>query len=61
MPDEVGFASKPELARRMLERALYNGMPAGCVTGDAVYGGNRSLRLWPEQREQPFRPRRAMQ
>lgn len=54
IPDEVGFASKPELARRMLERALDSGMPAGWVTGDSVYGGNRSLRLWLEEREQPF-------
>ena len=54
IPDEVGFASKPELARRMLERALDNGMPASWVTGDCVYGGNRSLRLWLEEREQPF-------
>ncbi|SFU73751.1 IS701 family transposase [Halomonas korlensis] len=54
IPDEAGFASKPELARRMLERALDKGMPVGWVTGDSVYGGNRSLRFWLEEREQPF-------
>jgi SRSO17 transposase len=54
IPDEVGFASKPELARWMLERALDNGMPVSWVTGDSVYGGNRRLRLWLEEREQPF-------
>ena len=54
IPDEVGFASKPELARRMLERALDNGVPGGWVTGDSVYGGNRQLRRWFEERAVPF-------
>ncbi|WP_371860135.1 transposase [Halovibrio variabilis] len=54
IPDEIDFSRKPELARRMLERALNNDMPAGWVTGNSVYGGNRSLRLWLEEREQPF-------
>nr|WP_319928125.1 IS701 family transposase [Halomonas zhuhanensis] len=54
IPDRVGFSSKPELARQMLERALDKNIPAGWVTGDSVYGGNRGLRLWLEEREQPF-------
>lgn len=54
IPDDIDFASKPELARRMLERALDQGIPASWVTGDSVYGGNRSLRLWLEDRSQPF-------
>ena len=29
-------------------------IPAAWVTGDSVYGGNRSLRLWLEERSQPF-------
>src|SRR5215217_6159422 len=35
VPDQVGFATKPELARRMLERALEAGVPAGWVTAGA--------------------------
>jgi len=54
IPDDIEFASKPELARRMLERALDQEVPAAWVTGDSVYGGNRSLRLWLEERAQPF-------
>ena len=54
IPHDVDFASKPELARRMLERVLDQGIPASWVTGDSVYGGNRSLRLWLEDRSQPF-------
>ena len=38
------FATKPQLARRMLERALDAGVPAGWVTGDEVYGGDGRLR-----------------
>jgi SRSO17 transposase len=36
VPDEVGFATKPELAARMLARALDAGVPAAWVTGDEV-------------------------
>ncbi len=54
IPASVGFATKPELARSMLERALDAGVPCGWVTGDAVYGGDRRLRRWLELREQAF-------
>jgi SRSO17 transposase len=55
VPDTVGFATKPQLARQMLERALDSGVPCGWVTGDEVYGGDRPLRLWLESRAQPIR------
>lgn len=54
VPEEVAFATKPELARRMLARALEAGVPAAWVTGDSIYGGDRRLRVWLEQQEQPF-------
>jgi SRSO17 transposase len=54
VPDRVGFATKPELARRMLERALDAGVPAGWVTADEVYGGSPALRGWLEARQQPY-------
>jgi len=54
VPEAVRFATKPQLARRMLERALVAGMPAAWVTGDSVYGGDRRLRVWLEQQGQPF-------
>lgn len=54
IPDAVPFRTKPELARRMLERALEARTPAAWVTGDEVDGGDRRLRMWLEQRGQPF-------
>jgi SRSO17 transposase len=54
VPEAVELATKPQLARRMLERAFAAAVPAAWVTGDAVYGGDRRLRLWLEEREQPF-------
>jgi SRSO17 transposase len=53
VPDQVGFATKPELARVMLERALDAGVPAGWVTADEVYGGSPALRGWLEARRLP--------
>jgi hypothetical protein len=50
VPDRVGFATKPELARVMLQRALDAGVPAGWVTADEAYGGDPRLRGWLEQR-----------
>jgi DDE superfamily endonuclease len=38
IPDEVEFATKPQIARAMLERAFTAGIPFGWVTGDEAYG-----------------------
>jgi SRSO17 transposase len=54
VPDQVGFATKPELARVMLQRALDAGVPAGWVTADEVYGGSPALRGWLETRQLPY-------
>ena len=53
VPDAVEFRTKPQLARAMLERALGAGVPAAWVTGDEIYGGDRRLRLWLEERQVP--------
>jgi SRSO17 transposase len=50
----VAFATKPQLAQQMLERARRAGIPAAWVTGDAVYGGDRKLRIWLEEQGQAF-------
>lgn len=50
----VEFATTPQLARKMIERALEAGVPCGWITGDEVYGRDRHLRGWLESREQSF-------
>lgn len=54
VPEEITFATKPELARQMLERAFAEEVPRRWVTADTVYGGNRTLRRWLEEHRQPF-------
>jgi SRSO17 transposase len=54
IPDAVTFATKPELARRMLKRVLAAGLSAAWVTGDTVYGGHPPLRAWLEEQRQPY-------
>lgn len=54
IPEEIEFATKPKLARHMLERALNAGVQLAWVTGDEVYGKDRKLRLWLESQSQPF-------
>jgi SRSO17 transposase len=54
VPDAVEFATKPELAMRMLTRALDADVPAGWVTGDEVYGQHFRLRRMLEERETPY-------
>jgi SRSO17 transposase len=46
--DEVRFATKPELAEKMIGRAVEAGVPFAWVAGDEVYGGNPGLRSWLE-------------
>ena len=55
VPRDAVFRTKPQLARRMLERALESGVPFGWVTGDEVYGSDRNLRLWLEREGIPPR------
>ena len=47
IPDQVGFATKGELARDLLARAFAAGVPARWVVGDTVYSGDE-LRRWLE-------------
>ena len=49
VPEGTAFATKPQLAKRMLERAFKAGVPAAWVTGDEVYGSDGNLRRWLEQ------------
>jgi SRSO17 transposase len=54
VPADLQFATKPELARQMLERAFAANVPCAWVTGDSMYGGDRRLRLWLEEQQRWF-------
>ena len=55
------FATKPELARLMLGRALDAGVPAAWVTADEAYGRDGKFRDWLEQRRDRLRRGRRQQ
>ena len=54
IPEEVKFATKLELGRRMLKRAFAAGVKAKWVTGDSVYGNDSQMRSWLDQRQQAY-------
>jgi len=45
---DAGFATKPQLAKKMIERAITAGLPSGWFTADEAYGDNGKLRDWLE-------------
>jgi SRSO17 transposase len=49
--ENVGFATKLVMARRLIERAWEGGVPFRWVTGDAVYGSDSRLRGWLQERK----------
>lgn len=54
VPESVKFATKPQLARVMLQRARAAKVPLAWVTADTVYGNDRRLREWLEENEQAY-------
>jgi SRSO17 transposase len=54
VPQEVAFANKIELAKRMLERAFEAGVPARWVAADAFYGRSHEFRAWLEERGRAY-------
>jgi SRSO17 transposase len=54
VPEGVGFATKGELAKAMLNRAFEAGVPARWIVADTVYGMTRGLRGWLEKRERSY-------
>jgi SRSO17 transposase len=51
IPEDVGFATKPDLAQLMLERALTASIPFAWFTADEAYGQVGRLRLWLEDHD----------
>jgi SRSO17 transposase len=54
VPEEVGFANKLGLAKRMLQRAFAAGVPARWVVADSFYGRSHGFRSWLEKRGRPY-------
>jgi SRSO17 transposase len=54
VPPEVQFATKPQLAERMLKRAWKAGIKAAWVVGDAVYGNDVHFRRTLVANRQPY-------
>lgn len=54
IPETRPFATKPQLAQQMVDRALRANLPAAWVTGDSIYGDARSLRAWLEAQSQAY-------
>ena len=54
IPPGTAFATKPRLAKLMLERVFKAGVPAAWVTGDEVYGSDGGLRRWLEEERRPY-------
>ncbi|MEY9849722.1 SRSO17 transposase [Streptacidiphilus sp. BW17] len=48
VPDDRGFATKLELARTMIKRALASRLPIGWVTADSAYGQDSQFRRYLE-------------
>lgn len=54
VPADRTFATKPELARQILERTFAAGVTFAWIAGDSVYGDDRALRQWLEARYQAY-------
>lgn len=53
-PEGITFQTKPQLARKMIEKAFANGVPFKWITGDEVYGNNGKLRQWLESDQHQY-------
>jgi SRSO17 transposase len=51
IPEGTTFATKPDLALRMITRVLDAGTPAAWVSGDEVYGADPGLQAGLEERQ----------
>jgi SRSO17 transposase len=54
IPESLEFATKPELARRMIGRARDSGAAAAWVAADEVYGHDSKLRRFLEGRQMAY-------
>ena len=54
IPEDVKFATKPELAIKMIKRILDSKLPIAWFAGDSAYGSSRKLRAFLEKRRKQY-------
>src|SRR5438067_984563 len=54
IPEALTFATKPELALRMVQRAQAAGLPIHWIVADTVYGHCPELRRWLQEQGYPY-------
>jgi SRSO17 transposase len=54
VPEQVAFATKPQIACELIAAALDAGVPCAWVLADALYGSDSRLRRMLEARGQPY-------
>lgn len=54
IPADIGFATKPQLAQRMLARSWAEGIPMQWVVADSTYGNSPSLRNFIHQQQRYY-------
>ena len=54
VPDDIAFATKPQIACELIAATLDTGMPCAWVLADALYGSDSRLRHLLEQRGQAY-------
>lgn len=54
VPEDIGFATKPQIACDLVTAALDTGLPCAWVLADAVYGADSRLRRRLEERGQAY-------
>jgi SRSO17 transposase len=54
VPEGIKFATKPELAIKMINRVLEAKIPIAWFVGDSVYGSSRKLRSFLEKKQKAY-------
>lgn len=54
VPEDITFATKPQIARELLSDAFDAGVPCAWVLADAVYGSDKHLRIMLERRRKHY-------
>jgi SRSO17 transposase len=54
VPPAITFATKPQVAQRMLARAFAAAVPAAWVSGDEIYGDDGAFRRWLADGSHPY-------